>query len=215
MPEGLEVYILSVALKELGYMCFAKGKHIILKDPYSGEWFDYSFGLMGKVFIDDKSLTLHKIKHPKMVSGDKKLLKDKNELDSTLGLDWLSAEKEALETVVRSWLSKKRQIGALILDQKEICGIGVAWGSEILKLAGIHPTLKTNLLQFLDLIENLVSAMISIREKFKKMYLESMPQNNKKFVNEWFLNLYKVRENEMSVYKKGTIAKVSGREFWV
>ena len=45
---------------------------------------------------------------------------------------------------------------------------------------------ETNLLQFLDLIDNLVNAMITIRDKFKQIYLESMPQNNKKFVNEWF-----------------------------
>jgi formamidopyrimidine-DNA glycosylase len=215
MPEGLEVFILAIALKELGYVCFSKGKHVILKDPYSGEWFDYSFGLMGKVHIDEKNLTLHKIKHPKIVSGDKKLLKDEKELDSTLGLDWMTADKDQLETVVRSWLTKKRQIAALLLDQKEICGIGVAWGSEILHVAKIHPTTKTNLLQFLDLIDNLVSAIITIRDKFKKIYLETMPQNNKKFVNEWFLNLYKARENDMNVYKKGSCVRVSGREFWI
>ena len=160
-------------------------------------------------------MTLHKIKHPRIVSGDKKLLKDEKELDSTLGVDWMSANKEQLETVVRSWLSKKRQIAALLLDQKEICGIGVVWGSEILKHAQIHPTLKTNLLQFLDLIDNLVNAMITIRDKFKQIYLESMPQNNKKFVNEWFSNLYKAREKEIRVYKKGEIVRVSGREFWI
>jgi formamidopyrimidine-DNA glycosylase len=177
MPEGLEVYILSKVLKDLGYVCSSFGKHLILTHPYTGELYDYSFGLAGKLKIEEGSLEIKKVNHPRIVSGDVIKINSIDELKSKLGVDWLSASKDELEVVIRSWLSRKKQIGALLIDQKEICGIGVAWASEILHIAKINPALKTNLLQFLDLINALLDAIIQVRDKFLKIYLQNLHSN--------------------------------------
>ena len=76
MPEGLEVFILSKVLKDMGYSCYSLGKHLILTHPYTGELLDYSFGLAGRVKINDDSLELKKINHPKIVSGSVEKVKD-------------------------------------------------------------------------------------------------------------------------------------------
>ena len=56
--------------------------------------------------------------------------------------------------------------------------------------------------------------MIEIREKIKKQYSELIDESNcKEFINEWFENLYQVRE--MDIYKKGSKLKVLGRNWWV
>jgi formamidopyrimidine-DNA glycosylase len=142
-------------------------------------------------------------------------INNKNEVTEKLGLDWISATKEQLEVVIRSWLSRKKQIGALLIDQKEICGIGVAWASEILHISKIHPGLKTNLLQFLDLINGLLDAIISTRDKYIKIYSQIITADRKKFVNSWFHNLYEERKKHVHVYGKGEILRISGRDFYI
>ena len=215
MPEGLEVFILAQVLKDIGYVCHSFGKHLVLKHPYTGEWYDYSFGLAGRVKINENSLELVKVNHPKIVSGEMKKINDIKEVQDKLGVDWLFATREKLEIVIRSWLSRKKQIGALLLDQKEICGIGVAWASEILNIAKINPGLKTNLLQFLDLINVLLDAMINVRDKMLKVYFACVTKDRKKFVNSWYYNLYEERKKYLTVYDKGEKVKISGRDFYV
>jgi formamidopyrimidine-DNA glycosylase len=215
MPEGLEIYILSKALQDLGIRVEAYGKHLMVVDPYSGEKIDYTFGLAGKLHISDHNLTLTKINHPTIVSGSKEILSTFTEVKEKLGLHWVTASKEQVDQTVRGWLSRKRQVGALLVDQKEICGIGVAWASEILFRAGVSPVLKSNLLDYLDLRGKLVDSICEVRDTILPIYMKSIPQNSKKFINEWYDNLYHIRTPHLQVYKKGQIVRVSGREFWV
>ncbi len=216
MPEGLEIYILSKAFQDLGIQAEAYGKHLFLIDPYTGEKYDYTFGLAGKLHISEKNLSITKINHSTLVSGSKELVSTSfQEKKEKLGLHWITASKEDICTIVNSWVKRKRQIGALLIDQKEICGIGVTWASEILFHAGVSPLLKSNLLDCLNLLEKLIESICSVRDKILPIYVQAIPQNSKKFINEWFDNLYSIRTPYLQVYKKGQVVRVSGREFWV
>lgn len=209
MPEGPEVYILAKAFKSLGFESKSYGKHLILKDLHVGKRFDITFGLAGRIRVDD-DLNISKVVSHDVPSGD---MKELGTLE--LGLDWITASRKEIEAVVQAWSTRKKQIGALLLDQHEICGIGTAWGSEILHMAKIKPQEHANTLEFLNLSTDLIDALIAIRQKAVKMYLNILNEKPSKVVNEWFRNLYAIREPHMKVYKKGTCVKVSGREFYI
>ena len=106
----------------------------------------------------------------------------------------------------------------VILDQSKICGIGVAWGSEILYNAKLNPDLKA-CEQSLD---KLVDSMIEIRTQIQNTYIGFYLYNHydydnkdnlKELINDWFENLYKIRK--MNIYKKGTKIQISGRSWWI
>lgn len=213
MPEGLEVYVLSKVLKDLGFECESYGKHLLIKN-FKGEKYDISFGLGGKIFIDE-NMEIKKITKEDVPCGEMILIKSFEDAKEKLGIDWIRAKKEDIVDIVDSWKNRKKQIGALLLEQNEICGIGVAWASEILYYAKIHPTEKANTLEFLGVDKNLVDAIILVRDFMIKKYMNVLDKNNKKFVNEWFENLYKIREKYLKVYRKGQEIKLSGRNFYI
>ena len=52
--------------------------------------------------------------------------------------------------------------------------------------------------------------------KYTEIYdkeLEASDDNLKEFINDWYSNLYEIRE--MSIYKKGSQLEVLGRNWWV
>jgi len=198
MPEGPEVYILAKVFKSIGFESDSIGKHLILRDAHTGELFDFSFGLGGKIKVED-NLSVSKINHRTLPSGYKLKVQKKKEVEDKLGVDWMKATKEEIEYIVKGWVKRKKQVGALILDQSEIAGIGVVWASEILHRAKIQPELKANLIEFLDLKDNLVDAIYEIGKRIKKVYLNSVEKDEKKFINSWFHNLYQIREKELKV----------------
>ncbi len=104
-----------------------------------------------------------------------------------------------------------------MLDQTKISGIGVPWGSEILFSAGLRPDMRACeqvLTKGSGALNNLVNSMIEIREKIKQQYSEQVNELNcKDFINEWFENLYEIRD--MNIYKKGSKLEVLGRSWWV
>ena len=212
MPEGPEVYILSKALKDLAFETKSIGKHLLLTDWNNGEKLDYSFGLVGKIFLKD-DMSIEKITNPLIPSGN---ISTFQESKTNLGIDWMMASKEDLEVVVKSWLNRKKQIGALLLDQSEIAGIGVAWASEILFDCKISPTIKANMFTFLNLKDKFLDSLVSVRDKIKKIYCNFLAKSTDKklFVNQWFNNLYTQREPYMKIFKKGSEVKVSGRIFY-
>lgn len=213
MPEGPEVYVLARVLNSLGFESSSLGKHLILRDAITGELFDFSFGLAGRIAVSNLDIT--KINHPVLPSGDKIKIQTRKEVEDKLGVDWMTATKEQIHQVVDTWTGRKKQIGSLLLDQREISGIGIAWASEILYHSKIQPELKANLLEFLSLKEALINAIYDTGKDVKSLYLNSVGNDGKKFVNSWFMNLYKTRTDSMKVYKKGTVKKVCGREFYV
>jgi formamidopyrimidine-DNA glycosylase len=208
MPEGPEVWILSKMINEyyLNNNTISIGKHLIIKDIQE----DWSFGLNGKVNINENN-ELVKVETG-WINGEKKQYENKSVKE--LGLDWMTANKKELEEEVQKWTNSKKKLAILILDQTKICGIGVAWGSEILYNAKLNPNLKA----CDQLLDKLVDTMIEIRIKIQETYINLYNENidndkNKKLICNWFENLYKIRK--MNVYKKGSKIQISGRNWWI
>lgn len=208
MPEGPEVWILSEAINKFyhSHKTVSYGKHLFIFTDAGGE--NWSFGLTGMVQINDNN-QLVKLNtgwlHGEQVRFEKYEFEIQN-----LGVDWLTCKEEKLQSEVNRWIKCTRKLGGLMLDQTKISGIGVAWGSEILFRAGLRPDMRAcdqNL-------SKLVDSMIYIREKIKKVYSEQVSEDNcKQFINEWYVNLYDIRE--MEIYKKGSKLEVLGRSWWV
>ena len=202
MPEGPEVWILSKALNKYynNKNTYSAGKHLFVTDINE----NWSFGLTGKVLIDPTD-TLCKI-NSGWIYGDKLQI-----TLTKLGLDWMTANKDELEKEVDKWIKSKKKLAGLLLDQDKICGIGVAWGSEILFKAELRPDVRA----CDQVLDKLVDTMVEIRNNIKNIYETELQNHNnlKEFVNEWFENLYDLRE--MSIYKKGSKLQVLGRSWWV
>jgi hypothetical protein len=217
MPEAPEIHVLALALKSLGFQSEAYGKHLFIIDIHSGKKFDITFGLGGKIKLDPE-LNLKKIPNPELPSGDFKEIdcfEDKKYKSGEFGINWLTSTREELAAKVKSWNKRRKQIGALLIDQHEICGIGVAWASEILYEAGIQPDEKSSWIEFLGEKEALIEALLSIRQRVLQRYTENLKGNMVSFVNEWFQNLYEIRKPIMKVYQKGLEKKISGRIWYI
>lgn len=220
MPEGPEVWALGYALNLLGIHCKVYGKHLW----YNG--LDYSFGLTGGIHLNINENGKYNIEHiPRgYIPGGTRECKTIEDLISyhKFELDYISAGKIEIKNIVDKWMGYSRTIGSLLLDQQQISGIGVAWGSEILNIAKISPLNKVNKLDN-NFKLSLVNAMIKIQQYVKNLYKSYIDkihtdkgnQGLIDFVNEWYSNLYKVRT--MQVYrKKGAVkVKTAGRNFYI
>ena len=211
MPEGPEVWILSKAINS--YYGFERtesyGKHLfIFNDDFKSGGQNWSFGLTGKVQIKDNN-ELIKINNG-WINGDELVFNDYNNEKQKLGIDWLTSSKEELHKLVDSWIKCKKKLAALILDQTKISGIGVAWGSEILFKANLRPDMRT----CDQVLNKLADTMYDVGMIVKQKYTEELEEwDTKSFINEWFENLYEIRD--MNIYKKGSKLTVLGRSWWV
>ena len=210
MPEGPEIWILSEAINKFYHTekTRAYGKHLFVfnKDSTIGE--NWSFGLTGKLCLLDNN-ELIKL-HIGLICGDQFTFDNYESETKKLGTNWLTSSEADLRKEVDNWIKSKKKLAGLMLDQTKISGIGVAWGSEILFKAGLRPDMRA----FDQDLDKLVDSMIEIRENIKKLYSEQVDENNcREFINNWFENLYEIRE--MSVYKKGSKLEVLGRSWWV
>ncbi len=204
MPEGPEVWILSKAInthfneqKSLSY-----GKHLFILDVNE----DWSFGLTGKVQLNDKN-ELIKV-NTGWIYGDQVKYENLELETGKLGIDFMTADETVFRETVDKWIKSKQKLAGLMLDQTKIAGIGVAWGSEILFKAGLRPDIKAcdqNLAKLAD-------SILYIRNYIKNIYEKEL-KDPELLINDWFDNLYQVRE--MHVYKKGSKIEVLGRSWWV
>lgn len=185
MPEGLEVYVLSRVLLNLGIVCSNHGKHLLIKDPHTGNLFDMSFGLYGKIKVTN-DLKITKVCIKGKPCGDAIYITTFQEARDRLGIDWVGATREQLLRVVKSWGHRKKKISMLLVDQSQIAGIGKHWVDEILRVAMIDATIKAHTLDFLNLTGVLVDALIKVRDTTIHVYMNSVPKDELKFVNEWF-----------------------------
>ena len=226
MPEGPEVWILSKAINlflsknkdknmELAYVNNF-GKHLILhyKDDAIIDW---SFGLTGKVYMD-KDYKLNKI-YNSYLSGGFRFI-DNTYYENISSICWMNNDtnNETLQKIIDKWKTSKKKLGMLLVEQNEISGIGIAWGSEILFRCNLRPDIKA-CDQNLD---NLCSQILNIKYEIKNIYREFLKkhennENNENnlmnFINDWFENLYQIRN--MNIYKKGKKITISGRNWWV
>jgi formamidopyrimidine-DNA glycosylase len=144
------------------------------------------------------------------ICGDHLSFADYATETKNLGTNWLTSSEADLHKEVDSWIKSKKKLAGLMLDQTKISGIGVAWGSEILFKAGLRPDMRA----CDQVLNKLADCMIEIRGNIKKLYSEQVDESTcSEFVNNWFENLYEIRE--MSVYKKGSKVEVLGRSWWV
>lgn len=231
MPEGPEIWILSKAINhyydeehkhkhnDFKTTTFAYGKHLFVMHN-SLHYEDWSFQLTGKVQIVRSLNKYNKYIHKLVkinsgwLSGDVKPFQNLTDETKKLGINWMTAEEPLIREEVNKWINSKKKLANIILDQSKISGIGVAWGSEILFKSNLRPDMRTCDQYLVDLADNI----IYFRNKIQKIYLELLTKINKQselqnFINEWFDNLYEVRE--MQIYKKGSKLEVSGRNWWV
>ena len=167
MPEGPEVWILSKAInldynnneKSLSY-----GKHLFLLDKQE----NWSFGLTGKVSINEESNELIKLSEG-WLYGDVKKYEYFVKETLNLGIDFMTEEDDKIKEEVQKWTNSKKKLAALLLDQTKISGIGVAWGSEILYHSGLKPDLKA----CEQNLQTLADSILYIREKIKNICLSA------------------------------------------
>lgn len=214
MPEGPEIWILSEAINKFYHTAktVSYGKHLFIfnTNDENLECEDWSFGLTGKVCISDNN-ELIKLETG-WLFGDKIIFQkcDYGSQIQKLGIDWMTSPPKYLENEINKWCKTSRKLGGLLLDQSKISGIGVAWGSEILHRAGLRPDIRVCDQD----LSQLVNVMVDVREKIKQKYSEHVDELTcKEFINNWFDNLYEIRE--MQVYKKGTKIVMLGRSWWV
>ena len=208
MPEGPEVWILRKAINFYykNENIFTYGKHLFILDKKE----NWSFGLTGKVKINEKNELL-KIETG-WIYGEKVKYEDGIAEITKLGIDFMTADEYLIREQVDKWIKSKKKLAGLILDQSKICGIGVAWGSEILFKAGLRPDMRA----CDQKLNKLSDSIMEIRMKIQTDYVNELIKNQdnvKEFVNNWFKNLYEIRE--MNIYKKETQLKVLGRSWWV
>jgi len=217
MPEGPEVWILSEAIlryyPHLEVSCHGKQLFIDYGDYIE----EYTFGLTGKLEIDDNTNKLTK-KQFGFCYGDYSIINNEvmiNKISHKLGPSFITMNKEEFLKIIDKWSTTRKMLGSLLLDQSQISGIGVAWGSEILYKAKLNPNKKANEQN----LEALVFAFIEIQEYCKSTYMNYLNEiakekdDLKMFVNSWYKNLYKVRQ--MNIYKKGIECKTGGRTWWI
>ncbi len=204
MPEGPEIAILCDALQvyypERQFSCY--GKHLFYQNTPNDLVENWSFGLTGKVKIDESDI-LSKVMTG-FVFGAIEFNTNK------IGKCWLKTPDSELKKEIESWSKSRKALGSLLLDQNLISGIGIAWGSEILCKANLRPELKACEQDLSELFD----ALVDIRDYVTNLYgiyLKNITNKEdlKLFINGWFKNLYALRQ--MEVYKKAKEIKVSGR----
>jgi formamidopyrimidine-DNA glycosylase len=217
MPEGPEVWILNKAICRYYGINISKsiGKHLIVQSEYNqgNNSIIWSFGLNGKISIDENN-KLYKPMEENWIFGQNEILDSSKNIRDKLALsnvDWMNSTDDEINNFV-SKLSKVRgKLGPALINQNKICGIGIAWGSEILYRSGLRPDDSAN---YQDL-SRLAEVMIEIREEIKILYENELNkfENLKDFIEGWFENLYKIRN--MKVYKVGEKITISGRTWWI
>jgi formamidopyrimidine-DNA glycosylase len=198
MPEGPEVWILCKAIDNKNITSY--GKQLWM--PNGEVW---SFGLKGKVRFNEEGILSKAPGNESWITGGT------NEIKRVSKADWMSASEEQLNEVVNQWRTSRKTIASLLLDQSEISGIGVAWGSEICHMANVDPTKKARECN----LNLLVCSFIQLKNNVQMLYDNELSScsDHKLFIHEWFENLYAIRK--MKLYQCGTKVKISGRTWYV
>lgn len=219
MPEGPEVWALSYALNKLKLNTQSYGKHLL----YRGT--DYSFGLTGSIHIEytndnDIDNDVNNNDKYKLTKVNKGLVYGKetqyNKYVEFAKIDWMTASDEQIYNIYMEWKKKpKKKAVSLLIDQSEMCGLGVAWISEIMNTAQL--SIETKMENVNDV---LVKSICETRDKVKKLYKDIIDNITKEeelieFVNKWYYhNLYKMRTMHVYGNKMANKVKSGGRIFY-
>ena len=197
MPEGIEIFHLARSLRCVKGIAEAEswGKHLYI---YGQDW---TFGLSGRVAWRPEVNQLVKVNTGKVYGKVEECVA----VPLRRGIDFCSASEEQLDKAVAGlYVGSRKALGALLLDQDCISGIGVAWGSEILHRKGLRPEVPASRQD----LRGLSAAMAAVRDEALATYAAHAPDG----VEGWFDSLYAVRV--MRVYKKGTPVTTGGRTWW-
>lgn len=218
MPEGPEVWILNKAICQYygENISTSIGKHLIVQSGYNQEnnSIIWSFGVDGKILIDENN-KLCKPMEENWIFGKNEILNTSGNIREQLSLsniDWMTATIDEINDFVKKLSKVRGKLGPALINQNKICGIGVAWGAEILHKAGLRPDDSANNQD----LSKLAESMIEIREEIKNLYEVELNKYNDKikdFIEGWFEKLYKIRN--MKVYKVGKKITISGRTWWI
>lgn len=219
MPEGPEIWILNKAICRYYEANISEsfGKHLIVQSEYNQSYNNtiWSFGLNGKIMIDENN-KLCKLGGEGWIFGNNLIIEQSETIHNKFKLskiDFMNATLEELNIFINKLRKSRGKLGPSLINQNKISGIGVAWGSEILHRANLRPDEPANIQN----LSNLANIMIEIREEIKQVYEstlnEYLQENIKKFIEDWFENLYKIRN--MKIYEIGEKINVSGRTWWV
>lgn len=215
MPEGPEIWILNQAICNYyndSEASVSLGKKLIISDKYNenNKTTIWSFGLNGKMSINENNL-LYKPTEQSWIYGINEVYIHGISDFISVRADWMTSDENVLNTFIKKLSTKRIKLGPALIDQKNIAGIGVAWGSEILCRAGLRPDIPANQQD----LSNLARVMIEIRDEIKNLYEEYLNNSAdvKGFIQDWFENLYKIRN--MRVYDVGEKIKINGRTWWI
>jgi hypothetical protein len=189
IPEGPEVWILGMAIQRVLQttsmptstptppqtishpFVYTHGKHLFVIQPVNNgsDSFVYenlSFGMVGKVYMDPCTYRIVKQESGGWITGTTESFSSAEALEASrasLGIDWMLATEEQLFQQLQSWMTSRKQLASLIVDQSRIAGIGVAWGSEILHRARLLPHVASCKQQ--ESMHLLLPAILSIRQE--------------------------------------------------
>jgi len=205
MPEGPEVWILAQAVRQVPSYesVFSHNKQLVL--PHLNQV--WSFGLTGTVALEEGRLIK---RNSGFLPGS---ICEGEFNEPTTSVAWMTASREELQEMVhRRFETSRKALGALLLDQNLIGGIGVAWGSELLFRLKLRPEVSAKRQN----LEELALQLVQLRSEVQELYQTVLAQGPAQaFTNGWYHNLYASREPLLQVYKKGEPIQVYGRTWWV
>ncbi len=205
MPEGPDVWYLCRLINRLNYnlSVYSHGKHIYVKK--NDKYIDYSFGLTGKLIVYNGEISKNNCG---FLPGDTNIV---SSIGEGLGVSFMDMELEDFQKIVdEKFKNSKAVLATTILNQKIIAGIGIAWGSEILHIAGLKPDVKANIQD----LSNLPDAMYQVKKTCKELFTQicdNIPEDE--LINT--INTFNYRILPMKVYKKGTHCIVSKRTWYI
>lgn len=216
MPEGPEIWILNKAICQYygTDMSESFGKHIIVQAEYnqSNHTTIWSFGINGKIALDENN-KLCKLSSDGWMFGNNAIINHSETIHDKFKMskiNFMTATLDELNDYANKLKKSRGKLGPLITNQNKISGIGVAWGSEILHRAGLRPDESANSQD----LSNIATVMFEIREEIKCIYESELEQwSLKKFIENWFENLYEIRN--MKIYGIGEKINVGGRTWWI
>lgn len=207
MPEGPDVWYLAKLINRIHPTVHSYGKHIYVANA-TATFTDYSFGLTGKLAAEmvESKLVISK-NSCGYLPGD---ITTVPTIGHGLGVSFMDMKLEDFKKIVEERFVKSRaMLGTIMLNQKIIAGIGIAWGSEILHLAGVLPNIKACNQDLSKLADAMYQIKTSCMEQFGRI-ADNVPAGELIEV----INMFNYRILPMKVYKIGNQCPVGGRIWW-
>lgn len=201
MPEGPDVWYLAKLINRI-HPVSAHGKHIYVASPAG--FIDYSFGLTGKMLVTPTTISKNSCGY---LPGDVDTVPV---VGHGLGVSFMSMELEDFKKIVSEHFVKSRaMLATVMLNQKIIAGIGVAWGSEILHLADLMPHIKACDQDLGKLADAMYQIKTFCMENFGRI---ADNVTDAELIE--VINTFNYRILPMKVYKVGKQCQVGNRTWW-